>query len=56
MRKKKYDIVIIGGGAMGLATAAKLANTSKKVLVLPSKQWLENLLQIYQCDSAIILE
>lgn len=32
--KTEYDIIIIGGGAMGLATAAELANTKKKVLVL----------------------
>ncbi|MEM7369065.1 MAG: FAD-dependent oxidoreductase [Bacteroidota bacterium] len=32
--RKKYDIVIVGGGAMGLATAAQLSNTNKKVLLL----------------------
>ena len=34
MKLKEYDIVIIGGGAMGLATAAEFKNTEKKVLVL----------------------
>jgi phytoene dehydrogenase-like protein len=28
---KKYDIVIVGGGAMGLATAAQLSDSGKKV-------------------------
>ncbi|MDN3670497.1 FAD-dependent oxidoreductase [Echinicola jeungdonensis] len=32
--KDSYDIIIIGGGAMGLSSAAALANTEKKVLVL----------------------
>jgi len=32
--KKIYDILIVGGGAMGLSTAAQLAKTKKKVLVL----------------------
>lgn len=31
---KKYDIVIVGGGAMGLATAAQLSDSGKKILVL----------------------
>ena len=34
MKKADYDIVIVGGGAMGLATAAQLAGSKKKVLVL----------------------
>lgn len=33
-KKNSYDIVIIGGGAIGLATAAELASSKKKVLVL----------------------
>jgi len=32
--KTEYDIIIIGGGSMGLATAAELADSGKKVLVL----------------------
>jgi monomeric sarcosine oxidase len=32
--KKSYDIIIVGGGAMGLSTAAQLAGSKKKVLVL----------------------
>ena len=32
--QEKYDVIIIGGGAMGLSAAAALSNSSKKVLVL----------------------
>ncbi|WP_460541233.1 FAD-dependent oxidoreductase [Echinicola sediminis] len=32
--KDTFDIIIVGGGAMGLATAAQLAKTDKRVLVL----------------------
>jgi len=31
---QEYDVIIVGGGAMGLSTAAQLTNTQKKVLVL----------------------
>jgi glycine/D-amino acid oxidase-like deaminating enzyme len=31
---KEYDIIIIGGGSVGLASAAELASSNKKVLVL----------------------
>jgi monomeric sarcosine oxidase len=32
--KTEYDIIIIGGGAMGLSTASELVDSGKKVLVL----------------------
>ncbi|HKK76664.1 MAG TPA: FAD-dependent oxidoreductase [Saprospiraceae bacterium] len=32
--QEKYDVIIIGGGAMGLSAAAALTDSSKKVLVL----------------------
>ncbi|CAL2104290.1 protein of unknown function [Tenacibaculum sp. 190130A14a] len=40
--KEDYDIIIIGGGAMGLATAAELANTDKRVLVLEQFGFFNN--------------
>jgi glycine/D-amino acid oxidase-like deaminating enzyme/monoamine oxidase len=32
--KQEYDVIIVGGGAMGLSTAAELTKSQKKVLVL----------------------
>ncbi len=37
-----YDIIIIGGGAMGLSTAYQLSKTDKKVLVLEQFGFLNN--------------
>ncbi|MGB5980406.1 MAG: FAD-dependent oxidoreductase, partial [Cyclobacteriaceae bacterium] len=31
---KNYDVIIVGGGPMGLATAAELSKTDQRTLVL----------------------
>lgn len=40
--KNEYDIIIVGGGAVGLSTAYHLANTKKKVLVLEQFGFFNN--------------
>ena len=33
-KHKRYDLIVVGGGPMGLATAYNVAKTGKKVLIL----------------------